>query len=634
MNIRVQCCGIVLMLVILYFYGRQKTFRLNTEKAFVRMFCIIMTGLVTDIISLAALTHMDSLPVWLVDFACKFYISTLVMAALSGVLYVCVDIYKESSRYRKVTRFYCILAAVGIVLIFALRIDKTCLNEDFMYTSGPSALVTYAFAMFFFAATVVLMERHKKEMNPRRREAVHIWLALWILAAFIQFLFKELLIVSYVGAIAIMIIYLLLENPETNLDRQTGLYNQNTLLQYTAELYGKRKEFSLLSLIFSRSRVNNMTAEVEQKIRMEVIRFILNIPGTFAFKNAEDEITILFQDRTKAEACEDMLKRRFEFGWGEEGDIFINPSWMFFPDVYVVNKPEDISYILRYARQSSKDFLEYNTGVIDKTLAERMYEEKKTEQLLINAIEHDRVEVYYQPIFATGEQRFTSAEALVRIRDKSDKIVTPNNFINVAEQNGMIIRLGETIFEKVCRFLQAHHPEQLGLHYMEVNLSVVQCTYEHLAENFIRIMEKYGTDPSWINFEITESASVSSKKIFSKNIKRLMDYGVKFSLDDFGTGQSNLNYIVEMPVNIVKFDRSMISAYFENGKAKYVMDAAMHMIHGMRLEIVAEGIETKEQYEAMEKLGISYIQGYYFSKPLPDAAFVEFILSNREQEKH
>lgn len=634
MNIKVQCCGIVLMLVILYFYGRQKTIRLNTEKAFLRMFAIIMAGLITDIISLAALTHMDSLPVWLVNFACKLYISTLVMVALSGVLYVCVDIYKEGARYRKVTGFYCIMAAIGIVLIFILPIEKTCMNEDVMYTSGPSALVTYAFALFFFGATLVLMEQHKKEMNSRRREAVHIWISLWMLAAVIQFLFKELLIVSYVGAIAIMIIYLLLENPETNLDRRTGLYNQNTLLRYTAELYGKRKEFSLLSLIFSRSRINNMTAEEEQQIRMEVIRFILNIQGVYAFKNAEDEIVILFRDRAKAKECREMLKRRFEFGWGKEGDVFVNPSWMFLPDAYVVNKPADISYLLRYARQNSRDFAEDNTVVLDKALAERMYEEKRTEQLLVDAIDYGRVEVYYQPIFSMGEQRFTSAEALIRIRDKSDKIVPPNTFINVAEQNGMIIRLGEIVFEKVCSFLQEYHPKQLGLYYIEVNLSAVQCTYEHLAENFIRIMKKYEIDPSWINLEITESASVSSKKIFSENIKKLLDYGITFSLDDFGTGQSNLNYIVEMPVNIVKFDRSMISAYFENGKAKYVMDAAMHMIRGMRLKIVAEGIETKEQYDTMKELGIHYIQGYYFSKPLCGNAFVEFIQNSRRQEKH
>ena len=145
------------------------------------------------------------------------------------------------------------------------------------------------------------------------------------------------------------------------------------------------------------------------------------------------------------------------------------------------------------------------------------------------------------------------------------------------------------------------------------------------------VMEKYQVKPSQINLEITESASVSEKMILQENMRKLMDYGVKFSLDDFGTGQSNLNYIVEMPVDIVKFDRNMIVSYFENGKAKYVMDAAMHMIHGMELQIVSEGIETREQFDTMKDLGISYIQGYYFSKPLPESEFLQFLSEHHQK---
>ena len=260
-----------------------------------------------------------------------------------------------------------------------------------------------------------------------------------------------------------------------------------------------------------------------------------------------------------------------------------------------------------------------------------MYQEKQTAQLLLDAMEKDWVEVYYQPIYSTKEQRFVSAEALVRIKDENGKIVPPGAFIDVAEKNGMILRLGEGVFEKVCRFVKENAVEQYGLQYIEVNLSVVQCAYEQLAEDYIRIMEKYGVDPDFINLEITESASMSAKKTLLNNMKNLIKYGISFSLDDFGTGQSNLNYIVDMPVDIVKFDRDMINAYFENGKAKYVMDAAMHMVHGMDLEIVSEGIETKEQYQTMEELGISYIQGYYFSKPLSERQFLEFIAASYKE---
>ncbi|MDE5862764.1 MAG: EAL domain-containing protein, partial [Lachnospiraceae bacterium] len=143
-------------------------------------------------------------------------------------------------------------------------------------------------------------------------------------------------------------------------------------------------------------------------------------------------------------------------------------------------------------------------------------------------------------------------------------------------------------------------------------------------------MKKYGIDPACINFEITESASLTAKNILLDNMKKLMDYGVRFSLDDFGTGHSNLNYVVDMPVNIVKFDKDMTNAYFENRKAKFVMEAAMHMIQGMHLDIVSEGIETQQQFETMQNLGIQYIQGFYFSKPLKKEDFLEFLFHENQ----
>ena len=248
------------------------------------------------------------------------------------------------------------------------------------------------------------------------------------------------------------------------------------------------------------------------------------------------------------------------------------------------------------------------------------------------AMEKDRIEIYYQPIFSTEGKKCVSAEALVRMCDTEGKIVPPGKFIPIAETNGMILQLGKLIFDKVCRFCVEQHIEQYGLEYIEVNLSVAQCGYGNLAKEYISIMEKYRVNPGFINLEITESASLEEKETLLHNMNLLMDYGVRFSLDDFGTGQSNLNYIVDMPVDIVKFDRQMINAYFENKKAKYVMDAAMHMIQGMKLKIVSEGIEEEKQYETMENLGIDYIQGFYFSKPLPEKEFLVFLQKQNNAE--
>jgi EAL domain-containing protein (putative c-di-GMP-specific phosphodiesterase class I) len=522
------------------------------------------------------------------------------------------------------TRYYLITAAAGILLIYVLPIYRYCEGME-MYTYGPATLATYGLVALFFTAILLLMQKYKAVMNPRRRYAIHIWVIIWLVAAVIQFIFKELLVVGFAGSIGVMVIYFQLENPEANQDRRTGLYNQNALLQYTQQLYGKEASFAFLSLIFSRSRVVNMTSEEENRVIMEVIRYLLSVPGSLAFKNAEDEVILLFHEEVLADNAEKMLRNRFDSGWGKEQNIFVHPQWIRMPDARITDRAEDILPLFHYARKKANSLHDNSTVVINQAMLEQMHEEKRMERLIQEAIEYDRIEVYYQPIYSMEKGSFTSAEALIRLRDEEGNIIPPGAFIDIAERNGSILKLGEMVFERVCMLLQSCQPMQYGIQYIEVNLSVVQCAYEHLAENFIHIMKKYRIDPSWINLEITESASIAAKNTLIGNMRQLMDYGVSFSLDDFGTGQSNLNYIVDMPVKIVKFDRGMTLSYFENGKAKYVMDAAMHMIHGLKLKIVSEGIETKEQFDTMCSLGINYIQGYYFSRPLPASDFIDFI---------
>lgn len=631
MHIQMQCCGIVLMMVLLFFYMRQKRILLNTERAFLRAFCLNLFCIVLDVASIVVIYQRDKLPGWFVDFICKSYLITLVGVALCSLLYVCVDIYIRKEDYQKAVRRYEIITLIDAVFVYILPIYYQ-FDEDgttFLVTYGPSNLAAFWVAIAFLVVNFYLIKKEKYKINSRRREAVLTWMVVWVSAAMLQYCYNGMLVLGYACSIGMVVLYLKLENPETNLDRQSGMFNHSALVQYIRQLYSEGRSFSVLAVIFKRSFRKDITRGDMEEVEMEITEFLLGLSNVFVFKNAEDEILLVFKDAEKSEKVMQSLFARFEQGWGKDGSIHISPSWIHIPDAGALGNVEDMLYLIRDIRQSSKDFSENPFVSVDKYRAEEMYQKKRTEQLILEAMEKDQVEVYYQPIYSTKEHCFTSAEALVRIRDEEGNLVPPGVFIDVAEQNGMILKLGEMVFEKVCCFLREHDIEQYGLHYIEINLSVVQCSYEQLAEDYINIMKKYEIPSSLINLEITESASMEAKRILLNNMRSLMDYGVKFSLDDFGTGQSNLNYIVDMPVDIVKFDKDMINAYFENGKAKYVMNAAMHMVHGMNLEIVSEGIETREQYEIMEELGISYIQGYYFSKPLSQQQFLKFISANR-----
>ena len=627
MQIQIQCCGIVLMMVLFYFYIRQKRIALNTQRAFLGVYGATFACIVLDVFSIGVIEYRHVLSEVFAKFVAKSYLVSLLGVALSALSYMCVDIYAKREVYWQQMRKYLVLTAAGVLGIYAVPLyyQYSADGAKVEYTYGPSVYVTYGMALIFFVRIFYLLHKERAKINPRRREAVCIWLLVWIVASQLQFMYTDILIVGYAGAIGIMVLYLKLENPETNLDRSTGLFNSGALYQYAKQFYVKEQDFSVLVLAFGNSAYQNVQMEKRALARMEIIEYLLKLPDALVFKNAEDEYFVLFADLETATEGVRRLRSRFRSGWGVEDTCMVRPYWLYLPHANVVDSAENLLYFIRYVRQNAKLFSETDFLCIEKDRVEQMYKERETEQLIMEAMEHDRVEVFYQPIFSTSERRITSAEALVRIRDREGNLVPPGVFIDIAEESGMILRLGEIVFEKVCQFIKRCPLEYFGLHYIEVNLSVVQCSYEDLAQDYMRIMERYQVAPANINLEITESASTNAKKTLLGNMAELMEYGVKFSLDDFGTGQSNLNYIVDMPVDLVKFDRSMTSSYFENGKARYVMEAAIHMIHGMNLEIVSEGIETAEQFRTMEELGISHIQGYYFSKPLPEEEFIQYL---------
>lgn len=627
MPIQVQCCGLLLMLILLYFYKSQKTIKLNTEKAFWNSFRMTFSSICLDILSCAAISYREFLPDFVVKLISKTYLVTLVGVSFFALLYICTDIYSKKSDYKKTMIPYGVLVLLAIVLIYALPISfYENKSEGVLYSYGSSDYATYAFALCTLVLLAIRMLSQKNKISAGRRQAVWIWLGVWFAAALTQFIFPKLLLVGFASALGMLVLYLKLENPGNNLDRQTGLFNHGAFLQYVNQLYASETDFAALAVTLEKSPFESVRTTMGETVILEAADYLGSLRGAFTFKNSGNELILVF-DAAKADEYLGDIFKRFGSGWGKKG-VILSPYWILVPHSDLADSAEGLTGLIRYARQNCAELAESRFYRIDAELAARLKKEKEMERLVSDAIINDRLEVWYQPIYSTEKRRFVSAEALVRIRRENGELVPPIDFIPVAEANGSILKVGEAVFRKVCEFLNKSRIEEYGMSYIEVNLSVVQCAYDKLAEDYISIMKDYGISPKLINLEITESASMNAKKTLLENMKRLTSYGVNFSLDDFGTGQSNLDYIADMPVDIVKFDKGMTSAYFENGKARYIMDAAMSMIQGMNLKIVSEGIETEEQFKVMNDLGINYIQGYYFSKPLPADEFMEFIKNN------
>ena len=630
MNIKVQCCGLVLIILLAIIHGVRKALNLTSSKVFVGCLYAAMSCLLMDIFSIFCIVYQDHfMGVFhvLPAFFCKTYLVSLVIVALMATLYVISGVSYYLPNYRRIIRECIIFGSVVTALIYLLPITLVHIPEqELVWSEGPSCIVTYLGVFVMIATNLIQIYRNRKHIYIRQRRTVLLWMCMWILAAVIQALNAHMLIVGYACALGVAMVYVQFESPELSLDRNTGLFNYAAFTRYAEELYISQREFHVIAVTFDFDAWKDIGDNTAIKRMYDALN---KVTEASAFKIMENEVLLFFDRRERARAAWGLFQREVA---GREAD-FVRKylSFYYLEETRCVSTYGEMLELLQYVIMQKREARMGGFYVIESDVVDQMISERHMTQQIVDALDEDRVVVYYQPIFSVKEHRFTSAEALVRIVDRDGKLIPPGAFIGIAESNGLIVELGKRVLEKVCQFYQQNALEKYGLSYVEVNLSVVQCADVALADSDIEIINKMHMDSRHINLEITESASSSAKETLLKNMDRLMDYGVRFSLDDFGTGASNLNYIVDMPVNLVKFDREMIQAYFASGKAKYVMDAAMHMISGMGLEMVAEGIETEEQYRKMEEIKINFIQGYYFSKPLPEEEFLAFL--ERENSK-
>ena len=253
------------------------------------------------------------------------------------------------------------------------------------------------------------------------------------------------------------------------------------------------------------------------------------------------------------------------------------------------------------------------------------------EELVKNALNENRLEVYFQPIYNSVEKKFTSAEALIRMKDNNGSFVPPDIFIPIAEKSSLIIDIGSFVLEEVCKVISEEKLSDYGLEYIEVNLSMVECLQSNLASNIMSILKKYRVFPSQINLEITETSASGFTDMVDTNIKTLFDKNISFSLDDFGTGYSSLSRILSLPLKLIKIDKTLVHAPFNSSEKKsmILLENFIKTAVSTGADIVAEGVETREMAKQIIKLGCKYIQGYYFSRPLTRADFVEIIRLNQ-----
>jgi EAL domain-containing protein (putative c-di-GMP-specific phosphodiesterase class I) len=239
------------------------------------------------------------------------------------------------------------------------------------------------------------------------------------------------------------------------------------------------------------------------------------------------------------------------------------------------------------------------------------------EASLRHAIANEEFLLHYQPLMAIDSLKVTGVEALVRWQHPQMGLVPPAEFIPLAEVTGLILPLGEWVLRTACRQNRIWQERGFAPMRVGVNISARQFQQQHLAENVLQILGETGLAPEYLNLELTESSIMSKAESTIEVLTRLKAMGVTISIDDFGTGFSSLSYLKRLPIDALKIDQSFIRDVTTDPDAAALVMAIVTLAHNLRLQVVAEGVETEEQLKFLHLLRCDEVQGYLFSKPLP-----------------
>ena len=642
-HLRFQIAATVVMVVVGILYFSRPQIRILSTRIFN---CIIISAaiyLLFDYATVFSLVYFDRFPLWLVRFLHQGFI----LGFEGTFLFIYIFLEVITHNQQRLSFFEKIFVGVIVFASFITIIFSDIqyhISKDSVYSYGEMVNIVYILITILTLSTIVKAIIASREVEARRVTSYILFaMAVWIIFGMTQLLLPQILFSSVSISTMLLLLVISLGNPSERVDKESGAFNYEALRLVIADKLNKAKPFYIVNI--DMEEISKLRRQFGDQavinVLTEIRTFISKQFAQNVYKINNHSFTIIFDESTKdkIDLYLQILYDRFHEKWtlNENTHIHINAH------VDFVRFPQDTPFLKKGAQNSTSQLLEFIelchtyseeadfVHRVDSKLLQKRERQELIYKLLQNAIKNDGIEMYYQPIYCIQERRFTNCEALVRLKDTTTLgFLSPEEFIPIAERNFLIIPLSQCIFEKVFSFVSRNKLSEKGLKHVEVNLSAIESVDLMFPSLMKALLEKHNMDPSMVNLEITESIAVSSGRKLKRNMDDLINHGCTFSMDDFGTGYSNLSQITRADFSIIKIDKSLLWPIFEKKNpnrqnAKILLESMVQMILQMGLKIVVEGVETKEQFDYLEKLGVTYIQGYYFSKPIESNEYLRFL---------
>lgn len=612
---------------LLSVYIMRRTLRAKSNRLLLVLLFVDCLGSMTDIISCYCISYPDKYPMFFNVLICLSY---LFFYNFMGVLFLAyIDSKTKVKKLFVPLKVYLVAVTIfEFVLIFTSQWTHLVayFDENGVYGHGPMMVLLYVLAAIHLLVSALLFINKRRRFNKYQVTAIVSFIVVVSLGVLIQCVVPDLLVGQFGNTLVLFFIYTSLENPVYHTYRATTCFNRTAFQEILKMKTREKEKISLFAFKIKDFDVLRESLSLKDQIRLSsiVAEYISSLYRYNAFCIADDKFIVLVKDISEA----DYIQTNLEIFFSKEMQLIDAKVKVGFesieiseiePDVKAEMIENGIIYALDHNLFEDKKF-------VFADIVTKLRRRKEISRVVRNAVENNLFDVYYQPIRCVKTGRFQSCEALIRLIDDELGFISPEEFIPIAESEGLIVKIGEIVFEKVCRFIkESNITTKLGVRYVEINLSPIQLAEPDIIRRFRDIMDEYSVIPQWINLEITETANLENEKKMIRTIEGFHNLGMSFSLDDYGSGFASADYLFRLPVEIVKIDKSILWQAMEDVNASVVLLGTLSLLKSLGKEIVVEGVETEDMVKILEDNGVDFLQGFYYSKPVKGNEYIEFL---------
>lgn len=637
----------IVSLILLFFYYNKKNIATIENKLFLFYLIILFIAIPLEILASVMNNAPHKFPFVL---HCIVQGLSFSVSKSFGVVYIlyCAGVLellgrKDNSREKIITFITTIPYVICLVLIWSSIIFiKSGRLAFFIAESGKIGYTKNFFfyslyfinALYIFISFLLLIKFRSKAYLQSTFLMIFAVCVVGLCVAF-QLIHGYMIELFGLATVA-MVFYHFVQRPEDVLDSVTGVFNQIGFVRVSGMLFAKKQRFACVSIIIDDITFMANTFGIQQMniFLAMVANFFkqsFSYRNIFHFSQGCFFVLIREPNAEKIQKTVQKIQNRFKDNWYYDSvELKLYTRLCVFDCPRDAESSEEILDIVNLIETDDR----YKQNLLFANEIDVEYKRRTDyiEHALRKGITYNRFDVYYQPIFSTEEKKLIGAEALIRLKDEKGRFISPEDFIPIAEKSGTILRIGEFVFESVCRTLSTIGVEEYGIKKIDINLSVAQCMQEILSEQILAIRNIYQVPTSIINLEITETAAAHTPEILMKNMQQLSDAGFELSLDDYGSGYSNMGYMLNLPFKMIKIDKYIVWSAFSDERANKALAATIKMIKSIGMTVLAEGVEEKEQVDWLSQMGCDYLQGYYFAKPLEKDAFLELMKANNSTQ--